>query len=48
MIPPKLKAAAGRGVAVSDPSLKTDETYLFGGISGGVVVTDVINGGNDP
>jgi hypothetical protein len=44
----KLKAVSRRGIGVSDPALKTGETNLFSGMSGGVVVADVINGGNDP
>jgi hypothetical protein len=43
----KLKTASGRGIAVSDPALETGATNLFDGMSGGVVVTDAINGGND-
>jgi hypothetical protein len=43
----KLKTASGRRIFVSDPGLKTGATNLFGVMSGGVVFTNVLNGGND-
>jgi hypothetical protein len=42
----KLKTASGRRIFVSDPGLKTGATNLFGVMSGGVVFTNVLNGGN--
>jgi hypothetical protein len=43
----KLKTASGRRIFVLDPGLETGATNLFGVKSGGVVVTNVLNGGND-
>jgi len=43
----KLKTASGRRISFWIPGLETEATNLFGVKSGGVVLTNVLNGGND-